>query len=105
MNKIKLKLDEFKNISSNDRTGIYDIENLGIYHYINGKYHRSDGPAIEKTNGNKYWCINGQLHRLDGPAIVWRDGAKKWFINDIEYTEKDFNIQIYLIKNNLVNYE
>jgi len=28
--------------------------------YINGHYHREDGPAIEKANGDKEWWLNGQ---------------------------------------------
>ena len=38
--------------------------------YLNGKYHREDGPAILWNNGNKHWYLNGKLHRKDGPAIV-----------------------------------
>jgi hypothetical protein len=33
------------------------------------EYHRTDGPAFEKTNGYKAWYLNGELHREDGPAI------------------------------------
>ena len=37
--------------------------------YKNGKFHRENGPAIEYSNGNKYWYLNGTLlteqqHRL-----------------------------------------
>ena len=28
--------------------------------YLNGKRHREDGPAIELSNGDKYWYINGE---------------------------------------------
>jgi len=34
-----------------------------------GVYHREDGPAIIRSNGNKYWMYNGKYHREDGPAI------------------------------------
>ena len=27
--------------------------------YLNDKLHRTDGPAIEHSNGNKYWYLNG----------------------------------------------
>jgi hypothetical protein len=43
--------------------------------------HREDGPAIEDSNGNKYWYINGELHRKDGPAYENKNGDKFWFIN------------------------
>ena len=37
--------------------------------YFNEKLDRTDGPAIEDSNGKKSWYINGKLHRNDGPAI------------------------------------
>jgi hypothetical protein len=30
------------------------------YWYINGKYHREDGPAYIGCYGTKYWYINGK---------------------------------------------
>lgn len=49
--------------------------------YQNGKLHRTDGPAIEKANGTKSWWINDQLHREDGPAVEIEDGGKEWYIH------------------------
>jgi len=49
--------------------------------YINGKYHRIDGPAIELADGTKIWYINGKEHREDGPAIEHPYGYKAWFHN------------------------
>ena len=37
--------------------------------YLNGELHRTDGPAVEYANGNKYWYLNGKFHRTDGPAL------------------------------------
>ena len=51
---------------------IYD--NGDKYWFLNGKLHRSDGPAIEYANGNKYWYLNGKLYRINGPAIEYVDG-------------------------------
>ena len=45
------------------------------------KLHRTNGPAIISSNGDKAWLINGKQHRLDGPAIEWKDGTKHWLIN------------------------
>jgi hypothetical protein len=35
------------------------VDNEGTKHwYLNGKYHREDGPAIEYANGDKeYWIL------------------------------------------------
>jgi hypothetical protein len=49
--------------------------------YLNGKFHREDGPAIECTNGDKEWFINGELHRTNGPAIEHANGDKTWWFN------------------------
>ena len=63
-------------------TGI-DIKLDGTHsHYVNGKLHREDGPAIIEGNGDKFWMQNHMLHRLDGPASEFADGGKEWFIWD-----------------------
>jgi hypothetical protein len=49
--------------------------------YLNGKRHRTDGPAVELANGGKEWWLNGQPHRADGPAIERASGSKHWFLN------------------------
>ena len=61
------------------------------YWFLNGKIHRTDGPAIEWSNGTKSWYLNNKLHREDGPALERADGAKEWWLNGIEYTEDEFN--------------
>jgi hypothetical protein len=43
--------------------------------------------------GNKRWFLNGNYHREDGPAIKFKDGKKCWFLNGKEYSfEKWFKI-------------
>lgn len=49
--------------------------------YLNGQYHRTDGPAIEWKDGYKAWFLNGKRHRIDGPAIETANGRKEWFLN------------------------
>lgn len=48
--------------------------------YIDGKLHRDDGPAI-KFSYYKAWYRNGHCHRLDGPAREWSQGADEWIVN------------------------
>ena len=48
---------------------------------LNGKLHRSDGPAVERPDGIKEWWFRGKRHRTDGPAIEWVDGTKVWYFN------------------------
>jgi hypothetical protein len=54
----------------------------GKYWYQNGKRHRTDGPAIEYATGTRSWYVDGKLHRLDGPAVEDANGERKWFVND-----------------------
>jgi hypothetical protein len=65
--------------------------------YLNGKLHRTDGPAVEYADGTKRWYKNGQRHRTDGPAIEYADGIRYWYLNDQYYTEAEFKKQINLI--------
>jgi hypothetical protein len=51
------------------------------FYYLNDKFHREDGPAIEYTSGTKKWYINGKRHREDGPACEYNNGDKSWYIN------------------------
>ena len=52
------------------------------FYYLNNKFHRIDGPAIEYSNGDKWWLQNGLWHRIDGPAIEYADGDKWWYYED-----------------------
>jgi hypothetical protein len=46
--------------------------------YVNGKLHRSDGPAV-MWHSYTAWYINGEKHRADGPAVIFRNGTKEWW--------------------------
>jgi hypothetical protein len=45
--------------------------------------HRTDGPAVEWTDGSKFWYVYNQLHRIDGPAIEYADGNISWCLNGV----------------------
>ena len=47
--------------------------------FQNGKFHRTDGPAIESSFGSKAWYQDGKFHRTDGPAVEDLDGYKSWY--------------------------
>ena len=69
-------------------TGIVEYPNGTKKWYLNRKYHRVDGPAVEDADGSKYWYLNGQFHREDGPAREWDDGSKEWWLNG-QYHRED----------------
>ena len=60
------------------------------YWCFNGKYHRVNGPAIERANGTKWWVLNGNLHRVNGPAVEYANGTKEWWLNGKEYSESAY---------------
>jgi len=68
------------------------------YWYKEGNWHREDGPAVERADGSKIWYKEGKFHRTDGPAFDYFNGNKYWYILDKELKEKDFNSWIFRIK-------
>jgi hypothetical protein len=58
-------------------------------YYLNNKYHRVDGPAIEYSDGSKSWYLNGKLHREDGPAYEDVNGTKEWYVDNEQIFCKD----------------
>ena len=39
------------------------------------------------------YYLDGKFHREDGPAIEWNDGTKSWYINGIGYSSEEEYIQ------------
>lgn len=68
-----------------------EFPNGDKYWYKDGEVHRSDGPAMEQANGSKLWYNEGKLHRLDGPAIEYADGTKYWYIGGQGYSKEEFD--------------
>ena len=46
-------------------TGVVKDEHNNIAYYIDGKYHREDGPAIEHFNGYKEWQLDGRFYGVN----------------------------------------
>lgn len=62
-------------------------------------FHYLDGPAVEWTDGSKWWFVNDNLHRLDGPAIEEADGRKEWWVNGKNLPTKE--VEIWLEENDI----
>ena len=62
------------------------------YWYLNDKLHRTDGPAVIYPDGTQYWYLNGKYHRTDGPAVTYPNRNQKWYLNDKEVNEDTFNL-------------
>ncbi len=49
----------------------------------------SESKCIEWADGHKYWLQNGRYHRIDGPAVERANGDKKWYINGKKLTQEE----------------
>jgi len=68
--------------------------NNGVFHYLNDKFdchHREDGPAIELSNGSKFWFVCGKRHRVNGPAVELSNGEKKYYLLGEEYSFEEWD--------------
>ena len=64
---------------------------FGKFWYKNREYHRDDDlPAIEYSNGTKYWYRDGLIHRENGPAVEWYDGSKRYYLEGWWYSEEEY---------------
>ncbi len=67
--------------------------------FINGLRHREDGPACEDSSGYRVWWVNGKCHREDGPAVEFDSGYKEWWLNGLNYySEERYNEDIIEMK-------
>lgn len=71
------------------KNGRYESKRGDVRWYLNGKLHRENGPAIERSDGLRQWFQHGTLHREDGPAVEI-EGSKEWWLNDEKLTEEEF---------------
>jgi len=65
----------------NKRNGWHTSKHATRWHYLNGQFHREDGPAVIFPDGYQAWFRNGERHRGDGPAVSHPDGSQEWWLN------------------------
>jgi hypothetical protein len=39
---------------------------------------------VEGADGYKAWYLNGKLHRTDGPAVIWINDYKQYWVNGVK---------------------
>ena len=73
------------------------------YWYIDGKRHRTDGPAVVwyyESSGqveSEYWWVDGKWHRTDGPARIYyyessgQVKSEHWLVNDKWYSKEEWD--------------
>ena len=51
--------------------------------------------VVVNEYGDKLYYNNAnQLHRTDGPAIEWSDGEEGWWLKGVRYSEQEFHEQL-----------
>lgn len=67
----------------------------------NGVRHRINGPAIEYSNGDKYWYVEGNLHYEFGPAVDTQD-IEEWWLNGERHRANDLPAVICKLSDDVV---
>jgi hypothetical protein len=78
-----------------------------IYHNSKKQKHRLDGPAVEFSDGTKYWYMNGSLHCLDGPAITYASKWEPaWYLCDLKFEKFEHNkiALFYTLEPQIINF-
>ena len=76
------------------------ITEYSIIYTLDGKYHRTDGPALiqycdKQKVFHMQYCLNGKRHRTDGPAYIYykTDGSvghQYYYLNGIVFSEENY---------------
>ncbi len=72
--------------------GEINKDEIGIMYVIgnDGWFHRENGPAVIDHDGAKFWFQYDRYHRLDGPAVEKTSGEKEYWIEDKIYSEEEY---------------
>lgn len=57
------------------------------------RLHRTDGPALIRSDGGELWCIRGEIHREDGPAWI-TPTETVWFLKSTELSFDDWCLKL-----------
>ena len=75
---------------------LYSLDNK----FIGDHFSWPDGftGIVEYEHGTRWWLLEEKYHRIDGPAIERHDGHKQWFINDKQVTELECKLLCDIMK-------
>lgn len=68
---------------------IKTINGIKCHCYKDMRLHRTDGPAVECTNGNMSWYVDGHLKKFNGQPVGY-DYTTYWFLDGKCYDEDDW---------------
>ena len=53
--------------------------------------------TVDENSGTRRWYLNGRYHREDGPAVEHIDGSRRWYLNG-KYLIEETAIREYRIQ-------
>ena len=56
-----------------------------VGYWLNNKIHREDGPAIEWSDGSKFWYVKGLCHSDNTFAVEDQNGNKFWYFKGMRH--------------------
>ena len=68
--------------------GIQSVNHDALVEALSGTVDTNDRGVMSYRN------VQGRRHRTDGPAMIQEDGDVYWFLNDIRLSEEEFNQRI-----------
>jgi hypothetical protein len=67
-------------LDQTDVSPVTQVDEFGNQTWLmNGRLHRTDGPAVIGADGYQEWYHHGQRHRTDGPALIYPNGTQEWY--------------------------
>lgn len=52
---------------------------LELKNPASGQLHSTEGPALVKGDGTRFWYFNGMLHNPQGPAVIKANGELQYY--------------------------
>ena len=74
-------LVDLSDLADAPRVGCQGVARIGGQKGFNGT------GTIKWRDGHQEWYLNGKHHRTDGPAVVWPDGDEDWYWRGKQHSE------------------
>ena len=86
----RITLQEWDQLT--DLSGYYHViyNDKFEFYYVNGRYHRKDGPAVIEHGVREVWFEFGRMHSSCGPAVTWNDGRKEYWLNNVRLSRNEW---------------
>ena len=77
------------------RNGLISDQYGNQFWYKDDKYHRDDDfPAVIRADGTYIWYIDGIFHRENGPAVMYTNGVNFWWLDGVNYDFDEWCLEL-----------